>query len=69
MRDDKLLATGIVGSTIVALCCFTPLLVIALGIVGFGAAVAWLDMVLLPALGLFILITLYALARRRRQRK
>ncbi|WP_306131935.1 mercury resistance system transport protein MerF [Roseivivax marinus] len=67
MRDDKLLVTGIVGTAVTALCCFTPLLVVGLGVVGLGTAVAWLDIVLLPALGFFILLTLYAFARRRRR--
>ncbi len=31
MNDKTLLRTGIVGSVIVALCCVTPVLVIALG--------------------------------------
>ena len=41
------------GAGITALCCFTPVAVIALGAAGAGAAVAWLDSVLLPALILF----------------
>ncbi len=64
---DKLLATGIVGTVIAALCCFTPLLVVQLGAVGLSAALGWLDFVLLPALAGFAGLTVYALARRRRR--
>jgi mercuric ion transport protein len=63
---DKLLKTGIIGTVIVALCCFTPLLVVLVTTVGLAAIVGYLDFVLFPALGLFIVITLYALSRRAR---
>lgn len=66
MRDSTLLKTGIIGSVIVAICCFTPVLVVLLGVVGLSAMVGWLDHVLLPALALFIGLTLYALWRRQR---
>jgi len=66
MTDRGLLGVGIVGTLVAALCCFTPVLVILLGTMGLSAAVGWLDYVLLPALALFVAITLYALARRRR---
>lgn len=63
---NKLLKTGIIGTVIAALCCFTPLLVGLLGIVGLSAVVGYLDYVLMPALAIFILITIYALIRRAR---
>ncbi|WP_108862380.1 mercury resistance system transport protein MerF [Ruegeria sp. Alg231-54] len=62
--NNKLLKTGIVGTVIAALCCFTPLLVGLLGVVGLSAAVGYLDYVLMPALAVFVLITIYALIRR-----
>lgn len=64
--DDRLVKYGLVGTVVVALCCFTPILVILLGLVGLSAVLGWLDIVLLPALALFIGITLYGLWRRRR---
>lgn len=64
MNNKKLLTTGLVGTVIAALCCFTPILVILLGAVGLSAIVGYLDFVLLPALGIFVLITLYALWKR-----
>lgn len=66
MNDRRLLRIGVLGSVIAALCCFTPVLVILLGAVGLSAAVGWLDYVLLPALALFIGVTLFALVRRQR---
>ncbi|MEQ8398279.1 mercury resistance system transport protein MerF [Thalassobaculum sp.] len=60
----NLLRTGVIGTVIVALCCFTPVLVILLGAVGLSALTGYLDLVLIPALGFFILLTAYALYRR-----
>ncbi|SEO18521.1 mercury resistance system transport protein MerF [Palleronia pelagia] len=65
-RDDRLLKYGLIGTVVVALCCFTPILVILLGAVGLSAMLGWLDIVLLPALAVFIGITLYALWQRQR---
>ncbi len=65
-NNSKLLKLGIGGSIIVALCCFTPILLILLGVVGLGALTGYLDYVLLPALVIFIGITIYALQKRRR---
>ena len=56
----KLLTTGIVGTAIAALCCFTPALVILLGAVGLSAMLAWLDYVLLPLLVICIGLVVYA---------
>ena len=60
-----LLKTGVIGSVIAGLCCFTPILTLTLGFVGLGAISGYLDYILLPALGIFIGITLYALTRKR----
>ena len=67
MNDKGLLRTGIVGTVIVALCCFTPILVVLFGVVGLSAALGWLDYVLFPALALFVGITIYAVYRRRKR--
>lgn len=66
MDDRKLLRIGIAGGVIAALCCFTPLLVGLLAIVGLSAVVGYLDYVLMPALVVFVGITIYAVLRRRR---
>lgn len=67
MKTSTLLKTGMFGSAFLVLCCFTPFLVILFGIVGLGAWVGYLDTVLLPALAVFIGLTIYALIRKRRE--
>lgn len=66
MTNNRLLATGIVGTIIAALCCFTTVLVVLFGVVGLAALVGYLDYVLMPALAFFILLTIYAVWRRQR---
>lgn len=68
MNNRTLVKTGIIGSVIAALCCFTPVLVVALGTVGLAAWIGWLDYVLLPALASFIGLTGYAYYRQRQQK-
>jgi mercuric ion transport protein len=45
------------GTMLIAICCFTPILVITLGAVGLSAFTPYLDYVLLPALTLLIILT------------
>ncbi|WP_114287406.1 mercury resistance system transport protein MerF [Candidatus Halocynthiibacter alkanivorans] len=67
MNDKKLLKTGLIGTAVMSVCCFTPLLVVMFGLAGLTAFVGYLDPVLLPALGVFILMTIVALIRRKRR--
>lgn len=67
--DSRLLKMGVIGAVILALCCFTPVLVVLLGIVGLSAMLGWLDYVLLPALAFFIGLTIYAVWRRQSRMK
>ena len=60
MQKNTLLKVGIVGTLLAALCCFTPLLVILFGALGLVAWVGYLDEILLPALVLFLGLTVYA---------
>ena len=71
MPDRSLFGLAIGGTIIAALCCFTPVLVVLLGIVGLSALVGYLDYVLIPALVFFIGLTFYVVGRRyfRAQRK
>jgi mercuric ion transport protein len=69
MRDAALIRTGIIGAIIAALCCFTPVLVILLGVVGLSALTGYLDVVLIPALVFFAGLTAYAVYRRNRSRR
>jgi mercuric ion transport protein len=68
-KTSVLLKFGLIGTVILALCCFTPVLVILLGVVGMSAALGWIDYVLLPALAVFIGITVYALWHRRTRKE
>ena len=65
----KLLATGIVGSTLAAICCLTPALAVLLGAIGISAWLGWADFVLLPALGLFLAMTVYGLFLRQHTKR
>jgi mercuric ion transport protein len=64
MTNDTLLKYGVIGTIVVALCCFTPILVILFAFVGLSALTGYLDYVLFPALAIAVGITVYALWRR-----
>ena len=66
VQNTRLLKFGVVGTVITALCCFTPVLVVLFGVVGLSAMVGMLDVILFPALAVFIGITMYALVKRAR---
>lgn len=61
----RLFRTGLIGTGVKALCCFTPLLAIGLTAAGLGGAILWLDAALIPALIAFGALTVFALVRRR----
>ncbi|WP_324734537.1 mercury resistance system transport protein MerF [Pseudomonas paeninsulae] len=65
-NPNTLLKIGLGGSVVAALCCFTPLLVVFLGLVGLSALTGYLDFVLFPALAAFIALTLYAVHKKRK---
>ncbi|RLA07418.1 MAG: mercury resistance system transport protein MerF [Gammaproteobacteria bacterium] len=48
MDDKKLLRNGVIGTSIAALCCFTPVLVILLGFAGLSGIIGGLDYFLFP---------------------
>ncbi len=54
--DRRLLRTGIVGTALTALRCFTPVLVVLFGALGLAAVVGYLDYVLFPLLGAFLVL-------------
>ncbi|HJP17441.1 MAG TPA: mercury resistance system transport protein MerF [Nitrospinota bacterium] len=64
--NKNLLKVGIIGTVISALCCFTPLLVVLLGVAGLGALTGYLDYILLPVLSIFVIIMIYALVQKQR---
>ncbi len=64
MTDKKLLKTGIIGTLVMILCCFTPALVILLGSLGLSAWLVGADFVLLPLLFGFLALTVFAVKRK-----
>jgi len=64
MNNKTLLRVGVIGGVITALCCFTPVLVVLLSAIGLSVWAGSLDYVLLPALMIFVGITVYALFKR-----
>ncbi len=64
MNDKKILATGLTGTVIAALCCFTPLLVIGLTGAGLSALVGGIDYVVFPILFTSLGLVAYALYQR-----
>ena len=65
MTHERVLRIGLIGTVVAAICCFTPVLVIALGTLGLAGIVGYLDPILLPALAVFLAMTGYGLWRRR----
>jgi len=64
--SKKGLYASAVGTILVALCCFTPVLVITIGVVGLGALTPYLDFILLPALAGMLSVTFVTYRRYRR---
>lgn len=69
MKPKNALIASLTGTVIVALCCFTPVLVILLGVVGLSAVVGYLDYVLLPALGILVALTVLSYFRYRKSNR
>lgn len=65
MNDATLIKTGAIGAVVAAICCATPVLVLALGAVGLSALTGYLDIVLLPILALCLGVLGYGLYKRR----
>ena len=63
MNTTRLLKTGLIGSIIAALCCFTPILAVLLGAVGVGWFVGYLDYVVVPVMVIFLGLIGYAVWR------
>jgi len=63
MNDRTLIGVGVTGTAIAALCCFTPVLVLLLGVAGLSAIVGYLDYILLPALIFFVALPVYGIRR------
>ncbi|MFQ5484649.1 MAG: mercury resistance system transport protein MerF [Desulfobacterales bacterium] len=61
--SKKTFYAAVSGTVLVALCCFTPILVIALAAVGMSAFTPYLDYVLFPALVLLFILTFVSYVR------
>lgn len=64
--SKKGMFAALAGTVLVALCCFTPILVILLGAVGLSVFTAYLDFVLLPALCIMIALSVVSFLRWRK---
>ena len=64
MHHYKLLKTGIIGSIVMMIFCFTPVSVLLFGALGLSAYVSGLDFGLLPLLGISFCLTVFALIKR-----
>ncbi len=63
MSGNSYLRTGIIGTVVTALRCFTPLLVVPFAVLGVSAWLGWIDYLPLPMLGLLLAVTAHALYR------
>jgi mercuric ion transport protein len=64
-KPNGLLGLGLAGAGLLAVCCFTPALVLLFAALGISSLMgAWLDFILLPGLVFFLGLTGYALIRR-----
>ncbi|MBF1989847.1 mercury resistance system transport protein MerF [Fischerella thermalis] len=66
MKPKTALIASLIGTVVVAVCCFTPILVLLLGTVGLGALIGSLDYVLIPALGVMLGLTVFSYWQYRR---
>ncbi len=66
MKTDRWFKTGLWGSIVTAICCATPILSLVLGIIGLAAFTRYLDYVLLPLLGLFVILIFYGWLKHKR---
>ena len=66
MTDRIVIQTWIIGAVIAAICCATPILVIAPGAVGLSALTGYLDYVLLPVLAHCVGMIAFGVYKRQR---
>jgi mercuric ion transport protein len=67
MTSKGMLATGIVGTAVAALCCGTPVLAVVLAALGLSAWLAYGDYAVLAVLVASLALIVYALHRRSRR--
>ena len=64
--SKKGIYAALTGTVLVAMCCFTPILVVLFGTVGLSVLTPYLDIVLLPALFIMIVLTILSYLRWRK---
>ena len=57
---------SVISTMLVAVCCFTPLLVVILGAIGLSAFIPYLDFVLLPAFAILLIVTIVSFIKWRK---
>lgn len=65
MNDRALIRTGVVGATVAAVCCATPVLAVLLPVLGLGAWLSGADWVLFPLLAASVGLIAWGVYRRR----
>jgi mercuric ion transport protein len=68
-KGDRLLKLGIVGTILGCVACFTPAAVVPLGLLGLAQWTGYLDYVLFPLLGLFLMLVAYGIWQRRQAQR
>ncbi len=66
-RSKKTFIAALIGTVLVAICCFTPILVIALAVLGLSLVIPYLDFVLFPVLAILIIITIISYKKWRKE--
>jgi mercuric ion transport protein len=65
-KGEALLTLGMAGTILTCAACFTPAGVVLLGLLGLARWADYLDYVLFPLLGLFLILLGYSYLQRRR---
>ena len=65
MQEGKLFKTGLWGTIVTAVCCFTPVLPWVFGLIGLAILIPYLDYVLFPLLFVFLALALWGWRRAR----
>jgi len=65
VEEGKLFKTGLWGTIVTAVCCFTPLLPWVLGLLGLALLIPYLDYVLFPLLFVFLALAFLGWCRAR----
>lgn len=66
MQKESLFKTGLWGTIVTAVCCFTPVLPWVLGLIGLAILIPYLDYVLFPLLFVFLALAFWGWRHARR---